>query len=134
MAERFSLPQSQVSRILGSFRDAGWLEQDPRTRTYSVGGAYVFGARFVQFDPLTRQAFPVFRGVVDRSGFNATLSVLDNLKPLYLIGIAGRFRSISRRTLGRTFRSTRQPSEKCSPHMPKNRPVRKCFALFHRNA
>lgn len=90
LAERFGLPKSQVSRILGSFRDAGWLEQDPRTRTYSVGlAAYVFGARFVQFDPLTRQAFPVLRGVVDRSGFNATLSVLDNLKPLYLIGIAG---------------------------------------------
>ncbi|KNH08855.1 Transcriptional regulator, IclR family [Candidatus Burkholderia brachyanthoides] len=58
-------------------------------KTVGELAAYVFGARFVQFDPLTRQAFPVLRGVVDRSGFNATLSVLDNLKPLYLIGIAG---------------------------------------------
>ncbi|MGF6367999.1 DNA-binding IclR family transcriptional regulator [Paraburkholderia sp. RAU6.4a] len=90
LAERFGLPKSQVSRMLGSFRDAGWLEQDPRSRSYAVGlSAYVFGARFVQFHPLTRQAFPVLRGVVDRSGFNTTLSVLDHLKPLYLLGIAG---------------------------------------------
>jgi len=90
LAERFGLPKSQVSRILASFRDAGWLEQESRSRSYAVGlSAYVFGARFVQFHPLTRQAFPVLREVVDRSGFNTTLSVLNDLKPLYLLGIAG---------------------------------------------
>ncbi|ANB74975.1 hypothetical protein AYM40_21305 [Paraburkholderia phytofirmans OLGA172] len=90
LSERFGLPRSQVSRILSTFRDAGWLEQDPRSRSYSVGlSAFVFGSRFVQAHPLTRQALPILRGVVDRSGFNATLSILDHLKPLYLLGIAG---------------------------------------------
>jgi DNA-binding IclR family transcriptional regulator len=90
IAERFQLPMSQVSRILATFASAGWLEQDSKTRRYSVGlSAYVFGSRFVQFHPLTRHAIPVLRSVVDRSGFNTTLSILDHLKPLYLLGIAG---------------------------------------------
>jgi len=90
LAQRFGMPRSQVSRILSSFREFGWLDQDPRSRSYSVGlSAYVFGSRFVQFHPLTRQALPILRGIVDRSGFNTTLSILDHLKPLYLLGIAG---------------------------------------------
>ena len=45
LAERFGLPKSQVSRILANFRDAGWLEQEPSSRSYVVGlSAYVFGA------------------------------------------------------------------------------------------
>lgn len=90
IAERFQLPMSQVSQILAAFAEAGWLEQDSKTRRYSVGlSAYVFGSRFVQFHPLTKHAIPVLRSVVDRSGFSTTLSILDHLKPLYLLGIAG---------------------------------------------
>lgn len=90
IAEHCQLPLSQVSRILSTFGRAGWLDQDPKTRRYSVGlPAYVVGSRFVQFHPLTRHAIPLLRGIVDRSGFNTTLSILDHLKPLYLLGIAG---------------------------------------------
>lgn len=90
IAEHCQLPRSQVSRILSTFRQAGWLDQDAKTRKYSVGlAAYVVGSRFVQFHPLTKQAVPILRGIVDRSGFNVTLSILDHLKPLYLLGIAG---------------------------------------------
>lgn len=90
IADYYQLPRSQVSRILSTFRRAGWLDQDPRTRRYSVGlPAYVVGSRFVQSHPLTRHAIPLLRGIVDRSGFNTTLSILDHLKPLYLLGIAG---------------------------------------------
>nr|WP_315594195.1 IclR family transcriptional regulator [uncultured Cupriavidus sp.] len=90
LSERFGMPRSQMSRVLSTFRDAGWLEQDSKSRTYAVGlSAYVFGSRFVQIHPLTRHAIPVLRGIVDRSGFNTTLSILDHLKPLYLLGMAG---------------------------------------------
>ncbi|WP_167387449.1 IclR family transcriptional regulator [Paraburkholderia susongensis] len=90
LADRFALPRSQVSRILSTFRDAGWLEQHPKTRLYSVGvAAYAFGSRFIRQHPLTRQALPILRSVVDRSGFHATLSTLDGLRPLYLLGIEG---------------------------------------------
>jgi len=90
IAEHCQLPRSQVSRILSTFGRAGWLDQDRKTRRYSVGlPAYVFGSRFIQFHPLTKHAIPMLRGIVDRSGFNTTLSILDHLKPLYLLGIAG---------------------------------------------
>ena len=90
IAEHCQLPRSQVSRILSTFGRAGWLDQDRKTRRYSVGlPAYVFGSRFIQFHPLTKHAIPMLRGIVDRSGFNTTLSILDHQKPLYLLGIAG---------------------------------------------
>lgn len=90
LAERFGMPPSQISRVLSTFREAGWLEQDTKSRTYTVGlSAYVFGSRFVQIHPLTRQAIPVLRSIVDRSGFNTTLSILNDFKPLYLLGMAG---------------------------------------------
>jgi DNA-binding IclR family transcriptional regulator len=90
IADHCQLPRSQVSRVLSTFGRAGWLDQDPKTRRYSVGlAAYVVGTRFVQCHPLTRHAIPLLRGIVDRSGFNTTLSILDHLKPLYLLGIAG---------------------------------------------
>lgn len=90
LADSFGMARSQVSRILATLRDAGWLEQHPKTRLYSVGvAAYAFGSRFVQQHPLTRQALPILRSVVDRSGFHATLSTLDGLRPLYLLGIEG---------------------------------------------
>ncbi|WP_431133576.1 IclR family transcriptional regulator [Paraburkholderia fungorum] len=90
IADHCQLPRSQVSRILSTFGRAGWLDQDPKTRRYSVGlPAYVVGSRFVQSHPLTKHAISLLRGIVDRSGFNTTLSILDHLKPLYLLGIAG---------------------------------------------
>ncbi|CAH2904873.1 MAG: hypothetical protein PPHEMADM_5750, partial [uncultured Paraburkholderia sp.] len=90
IAEHCELPRSQVSRILSTFGRAGWLDQDPKSRRYSVGlPAYVVGSRFVQSHPLTKHAIPLLRDIVDKSGFNTTLSILDHLKPLYLLGIAG---------------------------------------------
>jgi DNA-binding IclR family transcriptional regulator len=88
LASRLNLPKSQVSRMLATFRETGWVSQNPRTRAFSVGlKAYAIGARFVNANRLTREALPMLRSVVDRCGHTATLSVLDGHRPLYLLGI-----------------------------------------------
>jgi len=88
LSRRLGLPKSKVSRILATFREAGWLDQSSRTRAYKVGlKAYAVGARFLNASALTREAMPILRSIVDRSGFASALCVLDGLDPLYVVGI-----------------------------------------------
>lgn len=88
LAQRLDLPKSQVSRMLATYREAGWVAQNPKTRSFSIGlKAYAIGARFVNANRLTREALPILRSTVDRCGLTATLSALDGLAPLYLLGI-----------------------------------------------
>lgn len=90
LSRRIGLPKSKISRVLATFREAGWLDQNPRTRAYKVGlKAYAVGARFLNASTLTREALPVLRSIVDRSGFSSALCVLDGLDPLYVVGIEG---------------------------------------------
>ncbi len=90
LAVRLSMPKSQVSRMLATFREAGWVSQNPATRAYSIGlQAYAIGSRFVNTSRLSREALPVLRSTVDRCGFTATLSVLYEDQPIYLLGIEG---------------------------------------------
>ena len=80
LSRRLALPKSKISRVLATFREAGWLDQNPRTRAYKVGlKAYAVGARFLNASALTREAMPILRGIVDRSGFASALCVLDGL-------------------------------------------------------
>jgi DNA-binding IclR family transcriptional regulator len=76
--------------MLATFREAGWVAQNPRTRGFSVGlKAYAIGTRFINANRMTREALPMLRSVVDRCGHTATLSILDGDHPLYLLGIEG---------------------------------------------
>ena len=90
LATRLQMPKSQVSRMLAAFREEGWVVQNPKTRAFSIGiAAYAAGARFVNSNRLTSEALPVMRTVVDRCGFTTTLTVLEQARPLYLLGIDG---------------------------------------------
>lgn len=90
LSERLGLAKSQVSRVLSTCRAAGWVNQNPRSRGFSIGlRAYATGARYINANRLTREALPVLRGMADRSGLTSTLSVLDGIDPLYLLGAGG---------------------------------------------
>jgi DNA-binding IclR family transcriptional regulator len=90
LSRRTGMPKSKISRVLATFRDAGWLEQNPRSRAYRVGlKAYAFGGRFLHGSALAREAASVLRMVADRSGYASHLCVLDGTDPLYLMGMEG---------------------------------------------
>lgn len=90
LAERLDLPKSQVSKILGTFREHGILRQDPATRRYAVGlQAFALGSRFVTFNQLSREALPLMRQLVETTGHSARLSIMDGDEVFYLVGIEG---------------------------------------------
>jgi len=90
LAERCGLSKSQVSKVLAAFAESGLLVQDPDTRRYSVGARmFALGSRFVTHDRLCREAMPVMRELVERTGHSVRLSVLDGDDVLYLLGFEG---------------------------------------------
>lgn len=90
LAQRTGLTKGQVSKILSTFRSFGLLQQDPQTRLYSVGiEAFALGSRFVNYHPLCREALPLVRRLVDRTGHSARLSVLSERRIIYLLQADG---------------------------------------------
>ena len=90
LCNRLGLPKSQVSRILATFRANGFLIQSATTKKFKVGlKAYAIGCKYLHSDKVIREALPVLRAAVDRSGFTATISILDGNRPFYLAGVEG---------------------------------------------
>jgi DNA-binding IclR family transcriptional regulator len=90
LAERCGLPKGQVSKILSTFREHGFLVKDSATRRYSVGlRVFALGSRFVNHHALTRDALPIMRALANKSGHSVRLSVVDRSEVIYLLAIEG---------------------------------------------
>lgn len=90
LAARTGMGKSHVSKAIAAFVESGLLVQDPRSRALSVGvRAFVLGARFINYDRLSREAMPVMREILQRTGHSTRLSVLDGDRVLYLVGMEG---------------------------------------------
>lgn len=91
LAEQTGLHKSQVSKILKTFRDFDFLEQDAVTQKYSVGlNAFALGNNYVNANPLSRDALPVMRKLVDETGHSAVLSILRDGNVIHLLAVEGR--------------------------------------------
>jgi DNA-binding IclR family transcriptional regulator len=101
-AQQMKLNKSQVSKILKTFRDFGFLEQDPATQKYSVGlNAFALGNTYVNLYPLARDALPVMRKLVDETGHSAVLSVMHGTEVIHLLAVEGRLFIDGRWRVGR---------------------------------
>jgi DNA-binding IclR family transcriptional regulator len=90
VVERSGLKKSHVSKILSSLRKEGFLEQDPRTRRYSVGvDAFELGTRYIVRSQVARDALPIMRQLVDLCGHSATLSTLRGEHVLHIMAVEG---------------------------------------------
>jgi DNA-binding IclR family transcriptional regulator len=90
LSSRLDLPKSQVSRILSTFRESGFLTQSASTKKYRVGlKAYAIGCKYLHSDRLIGESVPLLRSLVDRSNYTAAISILDGSRPFYLAGIEG---------------------------------------------
>ena len=90
LAAATGLGKSHVSKAVAAFVESGLLVQDAKSRTINVGvRAFVLGARFVNHDRLAREAMPVLRDLMRRSGHSTRLSVQDGDRVLYLLGAEG---------------------------------------------
>jgi len=102
LADRLALNKSQVSKVLKTYRDFGLLEQDADTRKYSVGlNAFALGNNYVNAYPLSRDALPVMRKLVDETGHSAVLSLLHGSDIIHLLAVEGRLFIDGRWRVGR---------------------------------
>lgn len=102
LAQQTGLHKSQVSKILKTFRDYDFLEQDAATQKYSVGlNAFALGNNYVNAYPLSRDALPVMRKLVDETGHTATLSIMHNGNVIHLLAEEGRLFIDGRWRVGR---------------------------------
>ncbi len=102
LAQQIGLHKSQVSKILKTFRDYDFLEQDAETQKYSVGlNAFALGNNYVNAYPLSRDALPVMRKLVDETGHTATLSIMHNGNVIHLLAEEGRLFIDGRWRVGR---------------------------------
>jgi len=101
-AQQLKLNKSQVSKILKTFRDYGFLEQDAATQKYSVGlNTFALGNTYFNVHPLARDALPVMRKLVDETGHSAVLSVLHGTDVIHLLAVEGRLFIDGRWRVGR---------------------------------
>lgn len=88
LADRLGMLKGQISKMLTSFRQAGLLTQDPETKRYSVGlVSFALGSRYINAHQLTRDAIPILRALVDRTGHGARFCLTHGNKVIYLYGI-----------------------------------------------
>lgn len=90
LASLTGLSKSHISKISAALADAGLVRQDPTTQAYSVAvRCFVLGSQFFNQDELSAKAIPLLRALVGQTGHSTRLSVLDDGKATYLIGVNG---------------------------------------------
>lgn len=84
------LKKSQLSKILATLRDSGFLYQDPKSREFSVALLSVaLASGFMNSSRLAREASALMRELVDKSGQTVALCVLHEHDVLYLAAVEG---------------------------------------------
>jgi len=102
LAQESGLNKSQVSKILKTFREYGFLDQDAATQKYSVGlNTFALGNNYVNTHPIARDALPVMRKLVDETGHSAVLSIMRGTDVIHLLAVEGRLFIDGRWRVGR---------------------------------
>lgn len=102
ISDRLGMNKSQVSKILKTLREFGYVSQDPDTKRFSVGiNAFALGNNFINTHPLSRDALPAMRKLVDETGHSAVLSVMHDSNVIHLFAVEGRLFIDGRWRVGR---------------------------------
>lgn len=90
LCEATGLSKSQVSKVLGEFRSAGFLRQDPASREYSVGlRAVALSANYLNSEALVHEAIGPMRRLANDTGHTSVLGVREGAEIIYLLGVEG---------------------------------------------
>lgn len=90
LASSLALEKPLVSKHLSCFRDAGFLQQDKRTKAYSPGiRSFLLGSQFLNSNPLVREFAAELRRLSERSGQTTTLCALEDVDVIHLAGVEG---------------------------------------------
>jgi IclR family acetate operon transcriptional repressor len=90
VATALSLDKSVVHRILATFVELEFAEQDPRTRKYRIGvRAWEIGRKFTRRNSLEDLVVPRLRAIVDETGGTGYVGSLDGFDMVYLAVVHG---------------------------------------------
>lgn len=78
LSEKLGMPQPTVHHFLSSFREAGWIVQDPATRHYRLGvKMWEIGCAAVNFREIAETARPYLRTLVNACGETVHLGMVS---------------------------------------------------------
>jgi IclR family acetate operon transcriptional repressor len=91
LADRLGIQKSNVSKVLSTFRDNGYLVQDPTSKKYLVGlNLFALGNNYINSNRLSRVALPTMRKLVDETGHSAVVSVMQGGDVIHVLAVEGR--------------------------------------------
>ncbi|WP_166844507.1 IclR family transcriptional regulator [Isoptericola sp. BMS4] len=86
VAQHLGLPRSTVYHLLSVLMDEGYVTHLPEEHRYGLGTASLaLGSAYARQAPLARLARPVVARLVETTGENAHLAVLNGREVLYLV-------------------------------------------------
>jgi DNA-binding IclR family transcriptional regulator len=91
IADALGLGRSHASKILNDLREAGFIDQDPKTRMFAVAArSFALGSQYLANSALARVASGPMRRLADQTGQTTTLCTLHGIDVLHLASIEGR--------------------------------------------
>lgn len=101
LADELGYPRSSLHGLLGTLTEMGWVELDPRTRTYSLGiRAWEAGRAYLRARDLVERAVPYMEQVRDRLDETVQLAVLDGRDVVYVARVDGSQRLVTSYSVG----------------------------------
>lgn len=91
LCKSLGLQKSNVSKILSTLREQGWVSQDPVSRKYTVDlQSFIVGMQLVQQSELCRLAIPHMRKLADVTGQSVALTILSSGLLVHIMSVEGR--------------------------------------------
>jgi DNA-binding IclR family transcriptional regulator len=91
LCKMLDLRKSNVSKILSTLREQGWVSQDPVSRKYVVDlQSFVVGMQLIQQSELCRLAIPHMRKLSDATGQSVALTVFSSGMLVHVMTVEGR--------------------------------------------
>ena len=101
LAEELGYPRSSLHGLLATLTEMGWVELDPRTRTYGLGlRAWEAGRAYLRARDLVERALPYMEQVRDRLDETVQLAVLDGRDVVYVARVDGSQRLVTSYSVG----------------------------------
>lgn len=133
LSEKLGMPQPTVHHFLASFREAGWIVQDPATRQYRLGvKMWEIGCAAVSFREVAETARPFLRALVNSCGETVHLGMvsiedpstvvyldrIDSSQPVLFVTVIGSRAPSHSSAMGKAIIAHNPDFEKAVLHRP----------------
>ena len=101
LSDELGYPRSSLHGLLATLTELGWVELEPRTRTYSVGiRAWEAGRGYLRARDLVERALPFMEQARDSLDETVQLAVLDGPDVVYVARLDGSQRLVTSYSVG----------------------------------